>query len=1088
MSLKALFYAYVLGGVTFIPLLILGALFYTIYTSVPVDEADASKAAAEPHAEDGEPDSDPPPTLADLNDLPSAPDASYVGLVRGFLDARSKDAKRSRPKDMWYVVLKGKVLYLYEDEAMTECEAAVELGGHDVLIYPEGLLDGELFAKRNAICLRPKAALPQKEMPSVTGEMHLEGEDIEEKVDEHGGGPKQRQTEREKLVEVERRREEAQEEALDSTTPWFIFVRSVVEMEDWYHSLVHASDHAANSPTLEPLQAVFSPADMSHLVATLDEQPDVIPMRWLNALIGRLFFSYYRTQTLESYIIGRLMKKISKVKKPGFLTDIVVREVSVGNKAPTLSKPMLKELTKEGDAALELHVHFKGEFRITVETVATIALGTFRTYTVKLVLALVFREIEGNLLVKVKRPPSSRIWYAFTQMPRVVMDVEPVVSDRQITWNMILSTIQSRVKEVFQESVVMPNMDDISFFESSQYLHRGGIWADASRREAPSSSFSTAPPPPMEDNRSTLSAPVPEVSGATSDTELPAIQRSQSEEPQTEARSLLASPEGDPVRSSTTTALTTPPSSTVSQLGNASDNSVANEASGVETDISRGRPSDMDSTITRRSSSTPSSGVGMFNDDTPRAEGGDFLSPTPDTMRRSSSQHSRSSSSREASVPASSDDESSSTGPESNSVTFRSKSPQQNGTGRATPTSPSFLQTLKSRAGDKQALSNSAKEAMRKWGVNWGSLRRESGGSPGGGNSASGGGSLGASAATEEIFDAGNVDQQRQPESRTHRVRPSYAEVRAAVEQRRASDRSPSLGTDPQQSDPIPIPSSTKGKERARSISSLQGQGDAGLSPYSGGANLSPSTSPRPNADATGASPDLRAVSSPSMLQRTDSQRSNPDGSDESEQPHRPIHTKPPQAISMTIPGIHASHRGEVMSMGYAPPAPPPAPAEQKKPVIQSVYRLWKAPNSSVSPSHGTEMPPQTQAGLVRTDQDGVSPPDTQSDAPPPSRPIPPALPPRKNSTHALLSKPEVTSVRLPDVESDAMPASAALQSIVSKDRNKRASLERPAGTRTSASPPRLDGEEPTITSPSPAAPFPKPPALPPRRAPIAQV
>ncbi|KAI9624727.1 hypothetical protein KEM48_008730 [Puccinia striiformis f. sp. tritici PST-130] len=207
---------------------------------------------------------------------------------------------------------------------------------------------------------------------------------------------------------------------------------------------------------------------MAKLVEGIDQQPDPIPMRWMNAMIGRLFLSTYRTHAFEYWIIDRIMKKLAKVQTPAFLSAINVREVHVGSTTPFFSKPMLKELTIDGDASMEVLVSYKGEFRITIETVATINLGArFKPYVVNLI----------------KRPPTNRLWFGFTAMPHLVLDLEPVVSTRQIKWALVLKPIESRIREVVLESIVYPNLDDLVFFDTQPYTHHGGIWGDAARKE-----------------------------------------------------------------------------------------------------------------------------------------------------------------------------------------------------------------------------------------------------------------------------------------------------------------------------------------------------------------------------------------------------------------------------------------------------------------------------------------------------------------------------------------------------------------------------------------------------------------------------
>lgn len=670
------------------------------------------------------------------------------------------------------------------------------------------------------------------------------------------------------------------------------------------------------------------------------------------------------------------------------------------------------------------------------------------------------------------------------------------------------------------ESVVLPNMDDISFFDSWQYEHRGGIWADASRHERAPTLEGEQPNP----DQTTPAASVTDAAKTNGDDSQLPIPRSHSAD---EVGNIgTPSPVPEPMARATTVDATTPAGLGTSpgtkrhtRFSNGQDESdvftgsPSNPPVTQET-VLRGRTLSPD-VRTERRSSLPNlvNGAGTQQETSlaDETEGdAQYLSATS-SSRRSPSQHSRSASSRAASVSSSRGGDISDDSPDGQTANYRPKSPAPPGSSpRQTPTSPSsFFQTLKSRAGDKQALSNTAKEAMRKWGVNWGNFRRETMGSSGSG---------GATSGDEGVPDAGHGDSRRNDGRTPSTTRPSYAEVRAAVEERRERERTPlqeaSSRSNQPASEPIPMPQSEKGKGRAEtrpqttqtqsSVSPVNDSAPTGGSPAStGGARSDSGASapPRPG--------------SPVPLERTESEVSSSShhsvthvlgiAPEESERPPAPVRTQPLPPKTMTIPGIHASHRGEVMSMGYAPP-PPVVPQEQKKAPLQSLSRLWKNPGSANSPQG--EPAPVSQTGFTGRDQDST-PANAEGEGELASqqlpRPIPPPLPPRAHSTH-VHTKPELT--RASDTDTSSLSrASAALQSIASKDKQKRASLTPPSSTpsspeqaedssagNTSESTPRMDltaspaSITPTSSSP-PSPPLPSgpngrgpPPALPPRR------
>ncbi|SCU88322.1 LAMI_0D09648g1_1 [Lachancea mirantina] len=266
---------------------------------------------------------------------------------------------------------------------------------------------------------------------------------------------------------------------------FFLYIPNNVEKEDWYFALVRASKVSAPrsgincllDPNVSAQTEHINTRDMLALIQTLNSTEAQLGAKWLNALIGRLFIGLQQTESLSNLLRVRLAKKLAKINKPGFLDDFTIESVDVGNAAPFITQPHLKDIAASGLLKIGFNILYQGGMSLIVSTKANINLSSrFKTREVRVQLSVTVRRISGPVVVLVKPPPSDRIWYAFETEPVLDLDVEPVLSTKQISYNVVTNAIKSKFREAIRESLVLPFMDDIPFYETADEFYRGGIW------------------------------------------------------------------------------------------------------------------------------------------------------------------------------------------------------------------------------------------------------------------------------------------------------------------------------------------------------------------------------------------------------------------------------------------------------------------------------------------------------------------------------------------------------------------------------------------------------------------------------------
>ncbi|KAI9888793.1 MAG: hypothetical protein M1814_006298 [Vezdaea aestivalis] len=381
----------------------------------------------------------PPERTTPAGDIvPAETSTIYQNVYRSIFD-RNKPANNEatnthgkpprRAKNVFFVILRHGHLMLYDDAEQIEVRYVISVAHHEVSIYGGGdeIPEGELFIRRNAIALNRRQYLGDSTLDAI------------------------------------------------SSKPFFLFCDNCSEKEDFYYSLLQSQNTSERDPAPKPLW--YQVPDIIKLVQRLHSSEEHMQSRWINALVGRIFLALYQSSMIHDFVRTKLSKKISRVKVPAFLSDIRITKIDMGSGAPNITNPRLKDLTVDGECSVEADLIYSGDFRIEVATTARIDLGTrFKAREVTLVLAVVLKKLQGHVLIRCKPPPSNRIWLAFESMPKMDMSIEPIVSSRQITYGVILRAIQSRIREVIAETLVLPNWDDLPFTDTAGQKVRGGIW------------------------------------------------------------------------------------------------------------------------------------------------------------------------------------------------------------------------------------------------------------------------------------------------------------------------------------------------------------------------------------------------------------------------------------------------------------------------------------------------------------------------------------------------------------------------------------------------------------------------------------
>lgn len=88
---------------------------------------------------------------------------------------------------------------------------------------------------------------------------------------------------------------------------------------------------------------------------------------WLNSLIGRVLFDCFRDPSFIGKVKDRIERKLSTIKLPYFIEELLVPELSLGKTAPFIKKTG-KPVMDDRGLWIDLDIAYEGLIILTLQT------------------------------------------------------------------------------------------------------------------------------------------------------------------------------------------------------------------------------------------------------------------------------------------------------------------------------------------------------------------------------------------------------------------------------------------------------------------------------------------------------------------------------------------------------------------------------------------------------------------------------------------------------------------------------------------------------------------------------------------------